>query len=235
MTQTNLQLLTVSLEEDVVEGTDLAALILRDFDLIDGDIVIVTQKVVSKAEGRIAVLADNDPTAFDALVRAESRRILRRRGALAITETHHGFICANAGIDRSNSDPGTVTLLPIDPDRSARRLLAQLEHRTQCELAVIITDTFGRTWRSGVTDVAIGIAGLDPILDLRGTLDHNGVVLQATEVCVADELAAAADLVKRKNGRNPFVIVRGYENTHQRGRGSISTDVVRSYHSDLFR
>jgi coenzyme F420-0:L-glutamate ligase/coenzyme F420-1:gamma-L-glutamate ligase len=234
MNRAGLQLFTSQLAEDIAVGTDLADLILDHFDLIDGDIMVVTQKVVSKAEGQVAEVADGDQETFDELVRLESRRILRRRGTLAITETHHGFICANAGIDRSNTDMGTVTLLPRDPDRSARRLLHQLQHRSGVRLAVLITDTFGRTWRSGVTDVAIGVAGLTPIADLRGTHDHNGVPLQATEVCIADEIAAAADLIKRKDGRTPFVLVRGIDISHF-GLGNIGTDVVRGYGFDLFR
>jgi coenzyme F420-0:L-glutamate ligase/coenzyme F420-1:gamma-L-glutamate ligase len=234
MTPKGLELFTIQTSEDITEGTDLVDLIVRDFELIDGDIVVVTQKVVSKAEGRIVACAPDDQQTFDALVRSESARVLRRRGSLTITETHHGFICANAGIDRSNTDAGTVTLLPLDPDRSARGLLAKLGHRTQRTLAVIITDTFGRTWRSGVTDVAIGVAGLAPILDLRGTFDHNGDTLQATEICIADEIAGAADLVKRKDGRTPFVVVRGYS-WRPDPQGSISADVVRGYGFDLFR
>jgi coenzyme F420-0:L-glutamate ligase/coenzyme F420-1:gamma-L-glutamate ligase len=234
MNRAGLQLFTSQLEEDVEVGTNLADLILNHFELIDGDIMVVTQKVVSKAEGQVIEVADDDHESFDALVRSESRRILRRRGTLAITETHHGFVCANAGIDRSNTDAGTVTLLPRDPDRSARRLLHQLQHRSGVRLAVLITDTFGRTWRSGVTDVAIGVAGLTPIADLRGTRDHNGVLLQATEVCIADEIAAAADLIKRKDGRTPFVLVRGIDASHF-GLGDIGTDVVRGYGFDLFR
>ena len=234
MNRAGLQLFTSQLEEDVEVGANLADLILDHFDLVDDDIMVVTQKVVSKAEGQVIEVADDDQESFDALVRSESRRILRRRGTLAITETHHGFICANAGIDRSNTNTGTVTLLPKDPDRSARRLLHQLQHRSGVRLAVLITDTFGRTWRSGVTDVAIGVAGLTPITDLRGTRDHNGALLQATEVCIADEIAAAADLIKRKDGRTPFVLVRGIDASHF-GLGDIGTDVVRGYGFDLFR
>ncbi|WP_298345655.1 coenzyme F420-0:L-glutamate ligase [Ferrimicrobium sp.] len=234
MNQLRLQLFTNPLDEEIVEGTDLAALIVRDFELADGDIIVVTQKVISKAEGQVVSVDDDDQESFDALVRSESRRILRRRGTLAITETHHGFVCANAGIDRSNTDPGTVTLLPVDPDRSALRLLHQLQYRTGLQLGVVITDTFGRTWRSGVTDVAIGVAGLQPIADLRGTRDHNGMTLQATEICIADEIAGAADLIKRKDGRTPFVLVRGVDRSHL-GHGSIGADVVRGYDFDLFR
>ncbi|WP_298212022.1 coenzyme F420-0:L-glutamate ligase [Ferrimicrobium sp.] len=234
MNQVGLQLFSIPLEEEIGQGADLAALIVRDFELVDGDVMVVTQKVVSKAEGRVVSVIDDDQESFDALVRSESRRVLRRRGTLSITETHHGFVCANAGIDRSNTNPGTVTLLPADPDRSARRLLHQLQHLTGCRLGVIITDTFGRTWRSGVTDVAIGVAGLRPISDLRGTTDYNGALLQATEICIADEIAGAADLVKRKDGRTPFVLVRGIDSCHL-GNGSIEADVVRGYDSDLFR
>jgi len=229
-----LEVLAVSFAQEVAKGADLASFILEACTLEEGDVVVVTQKVVSKAEGRVARLAEEDEEGFLELVRAESRRVLRRRGTLTITETHHGFICANAGIDRSNTDQDTVVLLPRDPDASARRLRAALEQATGCRLAVVITDTFGRTFRNGVTDVAIGCAGLRPILDLRGTRDHTGRELAATEICIADEVAAAADLVKTKDGRTPVVLVRGLD-ARLLDDGSIRGEVVRDYSRDLFR
>jgi len=229
-----LELLAVTFADEVAQGMDLAGRILEAVSLADGDVVVVTQKIVSKAEGRVVELAEEDGEGFRALVHAESRRVLRRRGSLAITETHHGFICANAGIDRSNTAPDTVVLLPRDPDASARRLRVALERATGHRLGVVITDTFGRTFRNGVTDVAIGCAGVRSILDLRGTPDHTGRTLAATEICIADEIAAAADLVKTKDGRTPVVVVRGLRR-ELLGEGSVKGEVVRDYSRDLFR
>ena len=152
--------------------------------MVDHDVVVVTQKVVSKAEGRIVPFDADDPDAKRRLVESESIRVLRRRGDLLITETAHGFVCANAGIDLSNVEAGTAALLPVDPDKSARRIREALAHRLGVTVAVIVSDTFGRTWRNGVTDVAIGIAGIAGVVDLRGTPDATGRVLEATEVCV---------------------------------------------------
>ena len=151
-----------------------------------------------------------------------------------ITETQHGFICANAGVDRSNTAIDTVVLLPIDPDRTARKIRASLKRFTGKEVAVIITDTFGRVWRNGVTDVAIGICGLGAVLDLRGSKDANGRELSATEICIADEIAGAADLVKPKASNVPVVIVRGIQSGHFR-ESSIKEEVVRHPNADLFR
>jgi coenzyme F420-0:L-glutamate ligase/coenzyme F420-1:gamma-L-glutamate ligase len=161
-------------------------------------------------------------------------RVLRRRGTLRITETRHGFINANAGVDLSNTDDGTAVLLPKDPDRSARRLRAELSRRLNVDVAVLITDTFGRVWRQGVTDVALGSAGLTPLLDLRGTLDANGRLLEATEVAIADEIAGAANLVLHKAAGTPFALVRGLDESLF-GPGSISENIVRSKNDDLFR
>ncbi|HUY67608.1 MAG TPA: coenzyme F420-0:L-glutamate ligase [Acidimicrobiales bacterium] len=202
--------------------------------LIDGDVVVVTQKVVSKAEGRVVTIDADDPLAKLALVEAESVRVLRRRHDLAITETRHGFICANAGVDLSNVEAGTAALLPVDPDRSARRIREAFEHRHGVSVGVIISDTFGRTWRRGVTDVAIGVAGIAGIVDLRGTADANGRILEATEVCVADELAGAADLVMGKDRGVPAAVVRGVDPRWLRP-GSVADEIVRPPDEDLFR
>ena len=201
--------------------------------LVDGDVLVVTQKVVSKAEGRIVPVSDG-AEAKHALVRSESVRIVRHRGELLITETRHGFICANAGVDLSNVDRGTAALLPVDPDRSARRIRAVLGHRLGVEVGVIISDTFGRAWRRGVTDVAIGVAGVAGVIDLRGTRDANGRILEATEVCVADELAGAAELVMGKSRRIPAAIVRGVDRTWLRP-SSVADEIVRPPSEDLFR
>lgn len=197
------------------------------------DLLIVTSKVVSKSEGRVVAFDGTDENKV-ALIEQESVRVLRRRGALRITETHHGFINANAGVDLSNTDRGTAVLLPKDPDRSARRLRAEIARRTNVEVAVLITDTFGRVWRQGVTDVALGSAGLRPLLDLRGTLDANGRLLAATEVAIADEIAGAANLVLHKAAGTPFALVRGLDESFF-GPGSIGENIIRSKNDDLFR
>jgi coenzyme F420-0:L-glutamate ligase/coenzyme F420-1:gamma-L-glutamate ligase len=203
-------------------------------DLRHGDVVVITQKVVSKAEGRIVPIDTDDPAAKTALVERESVRILRRRGDLIISETRHGFVCANAGIDLSNVDLGTAALLPVDSDRSARRVRARLRVLLGVDVGVIISDTFGRTWRRGVTDVAIGCAGVAAVIDLRGTLDANGRELVATEVCVGDELASAAELVMGKDSGIPAAIVRGVPDGWLRP-ASVRTEIVRPPEEDLFR
>ena len=200
----------------------------------DGDVLVVTQKVVSKAEGRIVPIEPDDPGAKVALVESESVRVLRRRGDLLITETRHGFVCANAGVDLSNVEAGTAALLPVDPDRSARRIRESLGHRLGVDLGVVVSDTFGRTWRNGVTDVAIGIAGIAGVVDLRGTPDATGRVLEATEVCVADEIAGAAELVMGKSLGVPAAVVRGVDPSWLR-RSSVADEIVRDPSGDLFR
>jgi coenzyme F420-0:L-glutamate ligase / coenzyme F420-1:gamma-L-glutamate ligase len=189
---------------------------------------------VSKAEGRLVPIDPDDPGAKVALVEQESVRILRRRGDLIISETTHGFICANAGIDLSNVAVGTAALLPVDSDRSARRIRAGLRVLLAVDVGVIISDTFGRTWRRGVTDVAIGCAGVAAVVDLRGTPDANGRDLVATEICVADELASAAELVMGKDRGIPAAIVRGVPTEWLR-RASVRAEIVRPPEEDLFR
>jgi coenzyme F420-0:L-glutamate ligase/coenzyme F420-1:gamma-L-glutamate ligase len=203
-------------------------------ELRPGDVLVVTQKVVSKAEGRLVAIDPGDPGAKAALVEQESVRIVRRRGDLIISETRHGFICANAGIDLSNVDEGTAALLPEDADRSARRLRADLQRLLGVEVGVIVSDTFGRAWRRGVTDVAIGCAGVAAVIDLKGTLDANGRQLVATEICLADELAAAAELVMGKDRGIPAAIVRGVPASWLRP-GSVRDEVIRPPEEDLFR
>jgi coenzyme F420-0:L-glutamate ligase / coenzyme F420-1:gamma-L-glutamate ligase len=198
-----------------------------------GDVLVVTQKVVSKAEGRLVPISE-DPAAKVALVEQESVRVLRRRGDLLITETRHGFICANSGIDLSNVAAGTAALLPEDSDLSARRLRAGLGHRFGVDIGVIVSDTFGRPWRQGVTDVAIGCAGVAAVIDLRGTTDAGGRELMATEVCVADELAGAAELVMGKDRGVPAAIVRGVPAEWLRS-SSVRTEIIRPPADDLFR
>lgn len=233
-----LRVVSIASSVQVQLGDDLVTMLLDALGdaheaLVHHDLVVVTSKVVSKSEGRV-VAFDGTEEHKVALVEAEATRILRRRGSLRITETHHGFINANAGIDLSNTDDGTAVLLPKDPDRSARRLRAEIGRRLDVDAAVLITDTFGRVWRQGVTDVALGSAGLRPLLDLRGTRDANGRVLDATEVAVADEIAGAANLVLHKAAGTPFAIVRGLDESFF-GEGSIGENIVRSKNDDLFR
>lgn len=228
---------------EVTRGVDLAGLIAEAVTgagetLQGNDVVVVTQKVVSKAEGAMAAVDPDDPLSHKPLVERESVRILRRRGELIISETRHGFVCANAGIDLSNVERGQAALLPEDPDRSARRLRDGLRARTGVTVAVIVSDTFGRPWRRGVTDVAIGSAGLHPVLDLRGTQDAYGRELQVTEVAIVDEIAGAADLVMGKATGVPVAIVRGVDPAAfdpDPGRAGVLDEVVRSPADDLFR
>ena len=227
-----IEILAVAGLPEVRPGDDLAALIAGAVDLVDGDVVVGTQKVVSKAEDR---LVDIDPeVGHRPLVERESVRILRRRGALVIAETEHGFVCANAGVALSNVEAGQAALLPVDSDRSARRIRDALRHRFSVDVAVVVSDTFGRPWRRGVTDVAIGCAGLRPVVDLRGTTDALGRELQVTEVAVVDEIAAAAELVMGKAAGVPVAVVRGIDPAWF-GDGSVVDDVVRSPDEDLFR
>ena len=227
-----IEVLAVAGLPEVRPGDDLAALIAGAVDLVDGDVVVVTQKVVSKAEDR---LVDIDPeVGHRPLVERESVRILRRRGDLVIAETEHGFVCANAGVDLSNVEAGQAALLPVDSARSARRIRDALRHRFSVDVAVVVSDTFGRPWRRGVTDVAIGCAGLRPVVDLRGTTDALGRELQVTEVAVVDEIAAAAELVMGKAAGVPVAVVRGIDPAWF-GDGSVVDDVVRSPDEDLFR
>lgn len=220
---------------EVVRGADLAGLIAAAApDLQAGDVVVVTQKVVSKAEGAMAEIDPADPRGHKALVEEQSRRIVRRRGDLIISETSHGFVCANAGVDLSNVDEGWAALLPEDSDRSARRIRDGIRATLGVEVAVIVSDTFGRPWRRGLTDVAIGCAGIKAIVDLRGTEDSRGRELQVTEVCVVDELAGAAEMVMGKANGVAAAVVRGVDPAWL-GRGEVRSEVVRPPHEDLFR
>ena len=201
--------------------------------LAAGDCLVLTQKIVSKAEGRLVPL---DPTDLDArrrLVEAESVRILRRRGDLIISETRHGFVCANAGVDLSNLDDGWAALLPVDGDRSARRIRDGIRAAAGVEVAVVISDTFGRPWRNGLVDVAIGVAGLAAVVDLRGTEDDRGRALQVTEVALADEVASAAELVMGKSRGIPAALVRGLDAAWF--RDSSVRELIRPSDEDLFR
>ncbi|HET6963381.1 MAG TPA: coenzyme F420-0:L-glutamate ligase [Acidimicrobiales bacterium] len=219
---------------EIHPGDDLAELIARHAELAAGDVVVVTQKIVSKAEGRLVPVDPSDPLSHKAHVEAEAVRVLRRRGDLVMTETRHGFICANAGVDLSNVEQGWAALLPVDPDRSARWIRDGLRARTGLVLGVIVSDTFGRTWRRGVTDVAIGTAGVAGVVDLRGTTDALGRELAVTEVCVADEIAGAAELVMGKASGVPVALVRGLDPSWLR-ESSVRSEIVRPHGEDLFR
>jgi len=236
---------------EVRRGDDLAALIAgavaREGRRIEaGDVVVVAQKVVSKAEGATVKLDEVTPSAaaqawadangkdarvVEAVLR-ESRRIVRMEHGVLIAETRHGFVCANAGVDASNVPAGFVTLLPVDPDASAERLRAALSAAFGCPVAVVVSDTFGRPWREGVVNVAIGVAGLRPLLDYRGTTDAHGRPLTSTVIAVADELAAAAELVTRKSACTPVAIVRGAAEWIGEGTAQM---LVREAARDLFR
>ncbi len=215
---------------EVKQGDDLAQLIVDAASppLENDDVVVITQKVISKAEGRVVSAADKD-----AAVRAESRRILRRTPTgMVIAETQHGLVCANAGIDESNVPGDTIALLPVDPDASARGVRSRVLHLAKVDVLVIISDTFGRAWRVGQTDVAIGVAGMLPFIDHIGKLDAQGREMTATNICSADELAGAAELVMGKADGICAAVVRGAPVV--KGRGA-ATDIVRPVEDDLFR
>lgn len=220
---------------EVRPGDDLASLILdADAGLKDRDCLVVTQKVVSKAENRLVAVNAADPLSHKPLVERESRRVLRRRGDLIISETSHGFVCANAGVDLSNVEPGRAALLPVDADRSARGIRDRLKARAGVDVGVVVSDTFGRPWRRGLTDVAIGCAGIAAVVDLRGSTDAFGRELMVTEVAAVDEIAAAADLVMGKAQGIPAAVVRGLRDEWFRP-GSVVGEIVRSPAQDLFR
>ena len=211
------------------QGDDLAQMIRERAELEDGDVVVVAQKAISKIEGRV-VRADEDDK-VEVILR-EAKRVVRRRGSLVIAETAHGFICASAGVDASNApEPDTLVLLPVDPDDSAARLRGRLRELTGSEVGVVVADSFGRPWRQGTTDVAIGAAGIVVLQDLIGESDPAGHVLRSTVIAVADEIAGAAQLVSGKLGRIPVTIVRGLD---LRGDGR-ATEIPVPQARDLFR
>jgi len=219
---------------EIGRGDDIAGMICDAVELHDHDVVMVTQKIVSKAEGAMVEIDPNDPLSHKPIVERESVRILRRRGELIISQTKHGFVCANAGIDLSNVERGQAALLPDDSDRSARRIRDAIKGRYGVDVGVIISDTFGRPWRRGVTDVAIGCAGVKAILDLRGTPDALGREMQVTEVALVDELACAAELAMGKTTGVPVAVIRG--GPHEWfGESSVQQDLVRDPADDLFR
>ncbi|MEU9047455.1 MULTISPECIES: coenzyme F420-0:L-glutamate ligase [unclassified Kitasatospora] len=225
-----LQILGIEGIPEVDAGADLAELIAKAGTYLDGDILLVTSKIVSKAEGRLQHAADRE-----AAIDAETVRVIARRGPVRIVENRNGFVMAAAGVDASNTAPGTVLLLPEDPDASARALRARLQHLTGRRLAVVVTDTFGRPWRNGLTDVAIGAAGLSALDDHRGRTDSHGNALEMTVTATADELAAAADLVKGKATGVPVAVVRGLGHLVTAEDGTGTRPLVRPATDDMFR
>lgn len=228
---------------EVAENDDLGAMIAERIELEDGDVVVVAQKAVSKAEGRVVRLhdveaspracelaGDHDPRKIEVIL-GEATRIVRSRPPLVIAETHHGFVCASAGVDESNApELGTVVLLPLDPDASAERLRARLRELSGRSLGVVVSDSFGRPFRRGTTDVAVGAAGIETLRDLRGHRDPNGYELRSTQIALADEIAAAAELARGKTDGVPVVVVRGLDVA---GNGS-ARDLVMSRGESLF-
>lgn len=234
MTTVALEISAVDGIPEITPGTRLGEVVAAIDELRQGDVLVVTQKVVSKAEGRIVAVDHDDRLAKRRLAESEAVRVLRRRGDLVVTETRHGFVCANSGVDLSNVESGSAVLLPIDPDRSARKIRDAVRARRAFEIGVVISDTFGRPWRRGLVDVAIGCAGIAAVVDLRGQLDGMGRELVATEMCIADEIAAAAELVMGKAAHVPMAIVRGADRQWFR-ESSVAEEIVRSYGDDLFR
>lgn len=234
---------------EVRTGDDLAALVVEALPepLHDRDVIVVAQKIVSKAEGRVVALSSvtpserakrmaaesgKDPRALEVVLR-ETRSIVRWERGVLISETHHGFVCANAGVDRSNAGaPDSVVLLPVDPDASAARLRAALRERTGRDVAVVVTDTFGRAWREGHVNVAIGMAGLPALLRYMGQYDPEGYELRVTEIALADEIAAAAELVMGKLDRHPVAVLRGLEPAPSK---ETAHTYVRPREKDMFR
>ncbi len=232
---------------EIEEGADLADLIAEQFELVDGDIVLITSKIVSKAEGCAIDLADVTPSQFAAdwasrwdkdprvveVVLSESTRVVRQIGPVLITETRHGFVCANSGVDQSSSGAHErVLVLPADPDASARTARARFRE-LGVDVAVIVTDTFGRPWREGQTDIAIGVAGINPLYSYIGQHDPHGHEFRVQEICVADELASAAELVKGNTSRVPVAVVRGYG--WEADDAASMVPVIRDSGRDLFR
>jgi len=241
-----LQIIPVHIEKEIVSSDDLSELILKSEKINDGDIIVVAQKIISKQEGRLIKLSTVTPSLLaegissqyqkdpriTELILSESKRIIRMRNGILIVETNSGFICANAGVDESNVKQGYVTLLPKNSDVSAQNIRNKILEQTQKHVAVIISDTFGRPFRMGQTNCAIGISGLNPILDYAGTFDSFDKVLRVTAIAVADELASAAELVMGKSLKCPFVIIRDYDFKIEE---HMTDELIRPENEDLFR
>ena len=248
---TKIELIGVPGIPEVAEGDDIAVMIasalrLARIELVEGDVLVVAQKIVSKAEGRVVKLDSIEPsprarewaTAFDKdarvveVVLRESTRIVRMERGVLIAETEHGFVCANAGVDTSNVAAGSVTLLPKSPDSSARKIRTRLEGAYGVRIAVIVCDTFGRPWREGLVNVALGVSGIAPLIDYRGQKDTHGNALKVTVIAIADELASAAELVMKKSAGIPVAIVRGFD---YESRDASGRELIRLPELDLFR
>ena len=242
----SLQVIPIKIQKEVESGDDLVDLILESFEINDGDVLVFSQKIISKNEGRIlslssvnpSLLADGiassygkDPRLVE-LILSESKRIVRMENGVIIVETKHGFVCANAGIDESNVKDGYATLLPDDPDKSANLLKDRIKQKTGKNVAIIISDTFGRPFRLGQTDVAIGIAGLEPILDYNGKQDTFGKIMQVTAIAVADEICSTSELVMGKVQKCPIAVIRNYNFSSSTAK---IQEMLRSDHDDLFR
>ncbi len=241
-----LEIIPIKIQREIGIDANFVDLILESSEINDGDILVFSQKIVSKNEGRILSLSSVNPSLLAngiassygkdprlvELVLSESERIVRMENGIIIVETKHGFVCANAGIDESNVQDGYATLLPKDPDKSAILLKERIEQKTGKNISVIISDTFGRPFRLGQTDVAIGIAGLEPILDYNGKPDTFGKIMQVTAIAVADEVCSASELVMGKVEKCPIVIVRNYNFNFSNAK---IQKLLRSEHDDLFR
>jgi len=242
----SLQVIPIKIQKEIESGDDLVDLILESFEINDGDVLVFSQKIISKNEGRIlslssvnpSLLADGiassygkDPRLVE-LILSESKRIVRMENGVIIVETKHGFVCANAGIDESNVKDGYATLLPDDPDKSANLLKDRIKQKTGKNVAIIISDTFGRPFRLGQTDVAIGIAGLEPILDYNGKPDTFGKIMQVTAIAVADEICSTSELVMGKVQKCPIAVIRNYNFSSSTAK---IQEMLRSDHDDLFR
>ena len=242
----SLQVIPIKIQKEIESGDNLVYLIRESFEINDGDVLVFSQKIISKNEGRIlslssvnpSLLADGiassygkDPRLVE-LILSESKRIVRMKNGVIIVETKHGFVCANAGIDESNVKNGYAVLLPDDPDKSANLLKDRIKQKTGKNVAIIISDTFGRPFRLGQTDVAIGIAGLEPILDYNGKPDTFGKIMQVTAIAVADEICSTSELVMGKVQKCPIAVIRNYNFSSSTAK---IQEMLRSDHDDLFR
>ncbi|MCH9658266.1 coenzyme F420-0:L-glutamate ligase [archaeon] len=241
-----MQIIPVHIEKEIVPSDDLSSIILDSEKLDDGDIVVIAQKIISKQEGRLVRLTDVTPSLLSQgissqyqkdsriveLILSESRRIVRMHGGILVVETNNGFVCANAGIDESNVEEGYATLLPVNSDVSAKRIRNEIFEQTGKNVAVIISDTFGRPFRMGQTNVAIGVSGLNPVLDYAGTLDSFKRILRVSAIAIADEISSASELVMGKSLKCPVVIVRNYSFEFE----DVAVDtLLRTEREDLFR
>ena len=242
----SIQIIPVKIQKDIVPNDNLVDLVLESTEIQDGDILVFSQKIVSKSEGRILSLSSVNPSLLAngisssynkdprlvELILSESKRIVRMENGIIIVETNHGFVCANAGIDESNVQDGYATLLPEDPDRSANLLKEKIEQKTGKNIAVIISDTFGRPFRLGQTDVAIGVAGIEPILDYSGKPDTFAKIMQVTAIAIVDEICSATELVMGKVEKCPVALVRNYKFNFSDAK---IQNLLRPKHEDLFR